>query len=630
MDRRFDVRGTRCWIASLGAGLQKVAAALLVASFSAGLSMPGAQAADEKAEFSALAMRMLAIYLDAPEPAPGVVDEALSRRGFADIFTVVNKADAERIGKRMDAVDRAIWGKPSEDGRFDPEKPPAALIIAAYLGDWARKRYAPLVRAALDDPGFEPSNDLNIFEFPGIEGLGLHLEYRKPYDRESRRPGTWSRPSTSVTLIALSGSTTEAPKAFDQLVCTDVTNGKPFQRSGGSEMHELTKGVWRSLPFCQKDMYYATETARDSKAYVAHWRSSHSILLKDFQVILTVIKNGPLIANPQQKLFDLKNMPARVGAPNSAATDARKLLATLEVEGAHDVTGYLRGDGIPPVVSMAEDETAAIADKVARAAVAWSRANGVPLSHSGWGPVHAAKVADFIAKEEGTTYLMRSGRETAFYNRLKMILASRKQGDAPLDYAELIVIALDVAERHSGKVYIDEVYLTLHNVIRLLARPEQWIGDPLGLSADISRDLPIRLIVLDILGARSTDKQPTMAAIVEQIVPSGSLRRFPPGHAEAGRVVDAAYSFKQLFHAEHGLFRYQPNARTAHWSAGCHYYFWVGALGHRYGRAAAIAIGQWKEQRAKDAGGEHDRAIIQLSHFDAGGMTDAKINAALQ
>lgn len=51
-------------------------------------------------------------------------------------------------------------------------------------------------------------------------------------------------------------------------------------------------------------------------------------------------------------------------------------------------------------------------------------------------------------------------------------------------------------------------------------------------------------------------------------------------------------------------------------------YFWVGALGHHFGGAVAEEYGAWREMAAKDDGGEHDRAVIQISHFRAGAATD--------
>lgn len=600
-----------------------LAPAVLLALFLAGFGplSSAAYAAEGKTELNALAMRMLAAFLDAPEPGPGVVDEDLSRRGFAEIFAAANKADLERIGKRIAPIDTAIWGKPSADGRFDPDKPPAGLVILAYLGDWARERYAPLVRAALDAPDLEPSNDLNLFEFPSVEGLSLHMAYRTPYDRETRRPGTWRAPSTSVTLTAFSGALAEAQKAFDRVVCGGVADGKPFQRSGGSKMHELTESVWRSLPFCQKDMYYANETARDSNVYVAHWRSSHSILLKDFKAILTVVKNGPLIANPERQLFDLKNMPARMGATNSAAADARRLLAALETDGAHDIVGYLRGDGVPPVAGLDDAAIDARAGQVAKAARDWAAANRISLRHRKSVPIYGRQMAHFLALEEGVGPILRSGAEIAFYETLKRRAAAAGSDTRPLNYGDLIVMGLEVARRDGDRIFLDDVYLTIHNVVRLLARPEQWTPVPEG-DANVRRDAIALAIIRDIQGVKPTGGGLTLLDIVDERAPAGTMPRFAARHSRAGELMDDNYTVPQLFGRETGIFQFQPNVRNAHWNAGCHYYFWVGALGHHFGDDVAVEIAHWREKAAKDAGNEHDRAVVQLSHMEAGGRVD--------
>lgn len=586
----------------------------------------------DPAAIQALAARMAAALVtpDAPAPKTAPLEEAdaLLASAFRAFMTPTNKAKVEALYERLAAVDVAIYGASSE--KLDRTQPRAAMVLPYALGQWAARKYLPLVSDALDADVSDISQS-TIFNYPFIGGPAMEMSFRTPYDRKAKRvAGAQSKAPLEVNIMTFSPATKPPAEHLEGRLCANSGRPPPFAGGGASDTRKAEVGEWRNTPTCDKERFYTSRDPDDREAHLAHWRSSHGFVVNGFRTIIQVNLNGPLLANPGKTLFDLKNMPLQPSAARSARSLARDLLAALEKPAAHDVVGFLSGDGVPPVEPLADDESTAIADRVVRAAVAWSKANGAPLSHSGWGPVYAGKVGHFIAKEEGTSFLLRSGKELAFYNRLKSLLATRRPDDAPLDYEHLIVLALDLADRHEGKVYIDEVYLTVHNVIRLLARPEQWARDPIGEAEGIRRDLPIRYIMLDILGARSTDKQPTLAEIVGEMAPPNSLRWFRPPHPNAGRVIDASYSANELFHPERGLFRYQKNARTAHWSAGCHYYFWVGALGHRYGRAAAVGIGDWKERAAKDAGGEHDRAVVQLSHMHAGGQTDARLNEVLE
>jgi hypothetical protein len=79
-----------------------------------------------------------------------------------------------------------------------------------------------------------------------------------------------------------------------------------------------------------------------------------------------------------------------------------------------------------------------------------------------------------LLNEEGRGYFPpRSGYEVALYNRIKQ---AAQQGET-LDLEKMLEIGLDVCTSDQGEVYLQDVFLTIHNVTRLLARPETWWTD---------------------------------------------------------------------------------------------------------------------------------------------------------
>lgn len=604
-------------------------AGMLLAAMAVGV--PQAGAADVAGQD--VVRRMFALYLGEPAPADETVPEArfdaMARQTFTDLFQIRSKAEKEQLGQRLAAIDDEIWGPGSAARGFDPQKPPAALVISYFLGQWAGGLYAPMVGEGVGDAGL-PVRESYIMDFP-FDAPALHLNYGRPYDRDAKTPGAWNSSPIEVHLTVVAKGAPNLEKAFDEISCdTSMSSDQPFKDGGRSKLASYKIGVWQGLPFCQKDRFYATETAHGSGEYVAYWRSSHAILVKQFGVVLSVVKNGPLIADPERQLFALKNMPAPSGTPHSAEQLARALLAVLEAKGAHDMAGFLTGDGVPPVIGLTDAQLAARAGQVAKAALDWAAAHRVSLRPAGSVPIYAVSMARYIALEEGTSALLRSGAEIRFYNAIKRRLAQSGPGVRPVGFSDLIRMGLDTAPRDGDVIRMDAVYLTIHNVIRLLARPEQWTPDTEGASEDIRRDEVALRIIHDIEGRQSTDSGPTMLELAEQRSPAGTIRRFPPDHARAGEVIDLQYTVWRLFAEADGLFQFQPNARDAHWNGGCHYYFWVGALGHHFGDDPAAAIGFWKEKSAKDAGGEHDRAVIQLSHFLAGARVDELLKDAMR
>lgn len=92
-----------------------------------------------------------------------------------------------------------------------------------------------------------------------------------------------------------------------------------------------------------------------------------------------------------------------------------------------------------------------------------------------------------LKDEEGRgTNPPRSGYEGEFYKRLKEALA---RGET-LDPERMLELGLEASLDKNGEVNLQDVYLTIHNVVRLLARPETWWTDH-NYSRGVVYDLPV-------------------------------------------------------------------------------------------------------------------------------------------
>lgn len=187
----------------------------------------------------------------------------------------------------------------------------------------------------------------------------------------------------------------------------------------------------------------------------------------------------------------------------------------------------------------------------------------------------------YLMDEDGTTPLIRTGYETALYRRLKHRLVNREVFDrlTPLQlFFESIEAILDVRDlgmSPGGHMYINivDVFLTAHNVTRIVARPEQWISDypktPIGQYRP-SEDYAASIFT-DLLGPDSADGYPSLYTY------------FRWGAVLPRQITEVFYGRPGVFQFFAEANRVDDNYLPSHWNGGIHYYFWIGATGRWLG-----------------------------------------------
>ncbi|MBI5209679.1 MAG: PAN domain-containing protein [Elusimicrobia bacterium] len=310
------------------------------------------------------------------------------------------------------------------------------------------------------------------------------------------------------------------------------------------------------------------------------------------------VKPGGLYYGASQSLLSGPTMDSMPACLRGAACAC--------LRGVYDLTEYrVPADGedasgqaqAPPPQArrpVSEEECAARAGHLMAVVKDWMKKTGRQAHYDagaffrGIAPDEAAgrvMVARHLALEDGTVKPLRSGREAAFYGKLKEKLASLPAGNK-LGMDALLELGLDACSQPGGSANIQETLLTVHNVMRLLARPQQWSGP--GMKGDYGHPAsdPASPVLEDLRAAASSGGM-SMAAL------------FDPGH---------------------GPFQPQPGAPNAEWNAGAHYYYWIGALGRTTLGPGAVIGGLWSEMRAKSGQNAGEQGAFELGQFVCGSM----------
>jgi hypothetical protein len=364
---------------------------------------------------------------------------------------------------------------------------------------------------------------------------------------------------------------------------------------------------------------------------------------------------------------------AGIRAAQDAAANATRQVMQSGPDTALVIDNEIPGESVSPMESQDQpaDPTVnpgdpidpSIPDRVVDTVRDWERETGVkvvngispnnPIPHVGWVTVDMGR---FIKDEEGTVKPMRTGGEVDMYNRIKEFIRSREGGER-MDIPDLLRVSLNTTPRNGdGNMNAEDAYLTAHNVIRILARPEQWSKDPHAASNGRSRaGDPALPIMLDVLGVKSSDGNPTLfdergqqafypknyvkqlqtikAEMAEQGVDIRGMTADDVARAlETKKGIkpppkvpsDAQYS-TDLFGQENGVFTFLPGAergesprQEAHYNGGNHYYFWVGTMTETYGGPAGVVGVTALEGVVKVLGNEGTRARVQIPYAYSG------------
>jgi hypothetical protein len=381
------------------------------------------------------------------------------------------------------------------------------------------------------------------------------------------------------------------------------------------------------------------------------------------------IPSGPTMGPPRIP----PPVNAGIRAAQDAAANATRQVTQSGPDTALVIDNEIPGESVPPspgtnqpadpTVNPGDPIDPGIPDRMVDTVREWERETGVkvvngidpnnPIPHVGMETVDMGR---FIKDEEGTVKPMRTGGEVDMYNRIKEFIRTR-EGNERMDIPDLLRVSLNTTPNNGdGTIDAEDAYLTAHNVIRILARPEQWSKDPHTASNGRSRaGDPALPIMLDVLGVKSSDGNPTL------FDERGQQAYFPPGYVKQLQTIkaemaehgvdirtmtpddfaraleakngtrpppkvprDPQYS-TDLFSQENGVFVFLPGAergsdprQSAHYNGGNHYYFWVGTMTETYGGPAAVVGVTTLEGIVKVMGNEGTRARVQIPYAYSG------------
>lgn len=216
---------------------------------------------------------------------------------------------------------------------------------------------------------------------------------------------------------------------------------------------------------------------------------------------------------------------------------------------------------------------------------------------------------------------MRSGYEATFYRKFKTWIA--KNPGKRMGREEMLEMGVESCANTKGDVNMPDVFLTLHNMTRILSRPQQWT---IPTSREWMKTDPVYPILQDILGIEPIEgkgKGKTLAEMLDQKRTGEAHRGWAPGE-----VIDRDYTQHVLFDTENGIFETLEGARGPFGNGGAWYYFWLGTYTSSItttwmtGHSLPALFAMHREMDTKIAEGEDSRlrGAMQLSHFSAGTM----------
>ncbi len=211
-------------------------------------------------------------------------------------------------------------------------------------------------------------------------------------------------------------------------------------------------------------------------------------------------------------------------------------------------------------------------------------------------------LGQYIRKEDGHVQPIRTGREQALYDAIKAF--ARDQPTRTLDFGHILQMALDASAGSDGRANISIAMLTAHNVVRAMARPNQWWYPDLINNPDYDR---------------STDPMKDIFADLQSVepgsLPSIMIARGAPVQVKHGKIQPAWTEV--LFAREGGVFATAPGAKDAVWNGGSHYYFWIGALANHMGYTESVVGALW-EMLLKVYEEQGMQGLVQLQHYGCG------------
>ncbi|MFA6923185.1 MAG: hypothetical protein WC223_02930 [Bacteroidales bacterium] len=246
------------------------------------------------------------------------------------------------------------------------------------------------------------------------------------------------------------------------------------------------------------------------------------------------------------------------------------------------------------------------------------------------------KFGDYLGKEDGYCEPYRTGNEVKLYNNIKNWIVNRKPGES-LSMEEMLKMGLKSCVEQNNKVNVQEALLTIHNVVRLLARPTQWSNDVEGDFGHPKTD-PVYPILQDIRGVESTEGKSIAELMFNKNGRYSSSMR-------AEHVND--WTNDLFAKGEGGIFEMREGTEyaaksmgannpkacagaEAKWNGGCHYYYWMGALARTTMNQLSVIYGGTNEEELKlnesyQVKGTDLQGITEVSHLYCGAALGSEL-----
>ena len=248
-----------------------------------------------------------------------------------------------------------------------------------------------------------------------------------------------------------------------------------------------------------------------------------------------------------------------------------------------------------------------------------------------------------LKDEEGRgTKPPRTGYETKMYEKIKDFVRNKGPNDR-IDEQTLLWMGLESSKQANGEINFQDAVLTVHNVVRILARPETWTEKTSSKSGwETMKEDSVFPILKDIMGYESIDGKPTLASIMGAVRREGDpkLSTLDPNDITRN-CVDIRYPLTSLFDPEKGVFATAPGAEGSLGNGGAYYYYWLGCLartlmgpmtqgaGNTYEIVVKTDYGElWKTLTGSGKPGSQQdlaRGMMQLTHYRSGGEFGAEV-----
>lgn len=240
------------------------------------------------------------------------------------------------------------------------------------------------------------------------------------------------------------------------------------------------------------------------------------------------------------------------------------------------------------------------------------------------------ELGKYLGTEEAQIKAIRTGRELRLYNKIKSWIHHAGANDR-IELQDLLTMGLDACKNSRNEANLQETFLTIHNVIRVLGRPATVFAPTKAEEFPIRPPDPIYHVIMDIKDEKSSDGKMTLYDLLKS-----KPERFPDFQNVKSFHAGPNYTMLTMFGRSNGVFGFLeqceeagPSAgaqagkvkdEEAKWSAGSYYYFWIGALAQSTMGYASLLYGGEQEEFLKWLGSWSEPGLARQGQVEVGHM----------